>query len=201
MAPRALTEQERNAYKEKLLSTAEKLLLAKGIRGVSVDDITKAAGISKGSFYQHYASKESLLLDLVWHIYRGFVEQADLIIKESPSPELQTRVRAFLFSLVRNPSNGFFFANHDDLEYLLETADEREVNAFNDIEVEAFRNLIVVAGLDPDTVKPSVVHNYIHTLYFASVDDSLIERDRDETIAVMLDGLMAYLFRHEKDAL
>jgi TetR/AcrR family transcriptional regulator, transcriptional repressor for nem operon len=48
--------------KEKLVRAARDLMLARGYPSTSVDDIIAAAGVSKGSFYHHFDSKEDLAL-------------------------------------------------------------------------------------------------------------------------------------------
>jgi len=48
--------------KEKLVHAARRLMLAQGYPVTSVDDIIEAAGVSKGSFYHHFKSKEELAL-------------------------------------------------------------------------------------------------------------------------------------------
>jgi len=46
--------------KGKLISTARGLMLTKGYPSTSVDEIIAAAGVSKGSFYHFFKSKEEL---------------------------------------------------------------------------------------------------------------------------------------------
>jgi len=48
--------------KDKLVWAARNLMLAQGYPVTSVDDIIEAAGVSKGSFYHHFNSKEELAL-------------------------------------------------------------------------------------------------------------------------------------------
>jgi TetR/AcrR family transcriptional repressor of nem operon len=48
--------------KEKLVRAARNLMLAQGYPVTSVDDIIEAAGVSKGSFYHYFDSKEELAL-------------------------------------------------------------------------------------------------------------------------------------------
>jgi len=54
------TPQENPAAKEKLLDTAQHLMLAKGYTATSVDEICEAASLTKGSFFHYFASKEDL---------------------------------------------------------------------------------------------------------------------------------------------
>jgi TetR/AcrR family transcriptional regulator, transcriptional repressor for nem operon len=42
-----------------------KLFLEKGFNGCSIQDITEAAGVPKGSFYNHFTSKEALAAEVV----------------------------------------------------------------------------------------------------------------------------------------
>jgi len=47
--------------RQELLNAAEKLFCARGYEGASVQDILTAAGMSKGGFYHHFASKEDVM--------------------------------------------------------------------------------------------------------------------------------------------
>jgi len=48
------------ATRARLLDAARDVIRAKGYSATTVDDICAAAGVSKGSFFHHYASKEEL---------------------------------------------------------------------------------------------------------------------------------------------
>ncbi len=48
-----------------LLRAAEEVFADKGVDGAKVEDIARAAGISKGAFYLHFESKEALLRQVV----------------------------------------------------------------------------------------------------------------------------------------
>jgi TetR/AcrR family transcriptional repressor of nem operon len=55
--------------REKLVRTAEKLMLRGGYSAARVDDVLRIAGLSKGSFYHFFASKEALGLAALEHYY------------------------------------------------------------------------------------------------------------------------------------
>lgn len=61
--------------KNKIYDTAIKLFLKKGFENVTINDITKKAGISKGSFYTHFKSKECVIIE--------FFERIDDFYKET----------------------------------------------------------------------------------------------------------------------
>jgi TetR/AcrR family transcriptional regulator, transcriptional repressor for nem operon len=51
------------AHHEAIISTASRMLREQGIQGVSVADLMKAAGLTHGGFYRHFASKEALVAE------------------------------------------------------------------------------------------------------------------------------------------
>ena len=51
-----------NETKQKLVNTAINLLKEHGFDAINVEDLTKAAGVAKGSFYTHFKKKEDIAL-------------------------------------------------------------------------------------------------------------------------------------------
>jgi AcrR family transcriptional regulator len=63
--PKGFSEREKELIRKKLFAEGSKLFDKYGIQKTTVDEIAKAAGISKGSFYQFYPSKEELFFDIL----------------------------------------------------------------------------------------------------------------------------------------
>src|ERR1700720_1769105 len=59
--PRA-SERDSVETRRALLDAAGKLIAERGYRGTTVNDIVAASGLSKGTFYWYFKSKEDLLL-------------------------------------------------------------------------------------------------------------------------------------------
>ncbi|MEZ4553694.1 MAG: TetR/AcrR family transcriptional regulator [Dehalococcoidia bacterium] len=60
-APRRRTRQPAAVRRAALLDAAIDVLQARGVDAATVEEITAAAGVSKGSFYLHFSSKDALL--------------------------------------------------------------------------------------------------------------------------------------------
>lgn len=58
----------------RILNQAMKIFLEKGYHGTSIDDITQAAGLTKGALYWHYKSKEDLLKKIVEEFEKRFLD-------------------------------------------------------------------------------------------------------------------------------
>lgn len=72
--PRAFTDFERDKVRGKLIEAGKRLINNVGLRGLVVDDLARQAGISKGSFYAFFPSKEDFILSIFedWEArYRG----------------------------------------------------------------------------------------------------------------------------------
>ncbi len=55
----------RPSVRSAIVTTARRLLHARGYGATSVDDLTRAAGVPKGSFYNYFASKEALAREVL----------------------------------------------------------------------------------------------------------------------------------------
>lgn len=68
--------------REIILAAAERLMAQKGIRDSSLAEIAKAAGISRGTLYYHYRSKEELILDIAENHMRTLTDKL-VVLAES----------------------------------------------------------------------------------------------------------------------
>ena len=75
LMPQAWSKREKELIRESLQVKGQKLFEKQGIQKTSIDDIVRAAGISKGAFYIFYNSKEELYFDIMETLERGFKEQ------------------------------------------------------------------------------------------------------------------------------
>lgn len=63
-----------NSTQEKILDATENLIIAKGIEKTSLADIAKEVGISKGTLYYHYSSKDQLIEDVADRYFNNMTQ-------------------------------------------------------------------------------------------------------------------------------
>jgi TetR/AcrR family transcriptional repressor of nem operon len=80
MASRSLTALPTGA-KAKLLDAAMRIVRLKGYAATSIDDLCKAAGVTKGAFFHHFASKEALAVEGA----AQWTARADQLIFKAPT--------------------------------------------------------------------------------------------------------------------
>jgi AcrR family transcriptional regulator len=101
--PRRLPAAERF---EQLLDVAEELFMAKGYDRTSVEDIARAAGVSRPIVYQHHGSKEGVYLACVARARRVLLEEYATAIADVREPREVLRAAAGAwFSIVDRDPN------------------------------------------------------------------------------------------------
>lgn len=98
---KAIQRKEREA---RILEEAYHLLLEKGYYEASMDEIAARVGISKGTLYLHFKSKEDLIFVLMEGGLSKFISLVDQIILEERS--VQERIRRILLETYRSIQDG-----------------------------------------------------------------------------------------------
>lgn len=92
-AKRALV---RAGKREKLIRAGMSVVLEKGLQNTSVEDITKAVGVAKGTFYYYFPSKEAFMVSAIEGVYRDAAYQEAQ--KQGTTAE---RIRTYLTQYAR----------------------------------------------------------------------------------------------------
>lgn len=72
--------------RDKLIDAGMRTLYQRGFNGCAVQDITEAAGVPKGSFYNHFDSKEALAVEAVERFWQESATRRVMLSDESLPP-------------------------------------------------------------------------------------------------------------------
>jgi AcrR family transcriptional regulator len=97
--PKAWSKQEKEIIRKNIINESRKLFEKYGLQKTTVDEIVRAAGISKGSFYLFYGSKEELYFDVLETVEGEFREK---MFENAFKPEKNKRksFKAFLNQMI-----------------------------------------------------------------------------------------------------
>jgi AcrR family transcriptional regulator len=87
-----------NATANRILDGALRALARRGLRKLSMSDICEEAGISRGTLYRYFKSKEDVLEAIGQHVEEGFRQDIAEAIRKRP--QLEQRLRVVLDVLV-----------------------------------------------------------------------------------------------------
>ncbi|MEX1113237.1 MAG: helix-turn-helix domain-containing protein [Patescibacteria group bacterium] len=86
--PRGFTEQERAEIRRGLLAAGREQFARFGLKRASIEELARAAGIAKGSFYLFFDSKEALLFESLLEVE---VELRQELLRELDRPFASTK--------------------------------------------------------------------------------------------------------------
>lgn len=78
-----------------LLDAAERLFIEKGVAATTVDDITAAAQVAKGTFYVYFPSWDALMFALLDRFILGFCEHARQAMGRHRADNWEARLRTW----------------------------------------------------------------------------------------------------------
>lgn len=96
--------------RSRLLEAALRLMAEKGREGVAINEITEAADVGFGSFYNHFESKEAIYAALTDWVFEDFADEVDRVIGglSDPAQVMSVSVRHTLLRARREPVWGEF---------------------------------------------------------------------------------------------
>jgi len=194
--PKPFSEQERQIIQQRLLDKGHELFCKHGLKKVNVEELAKAANISKGAFYQFFESKEALFMDVVEEVEKNYRVQ---LLKEIdlPGPSPHARFRSVLeksLSLWKEIPLLQFFASSDyDLLLRRMPADRLQSHFASDqLFIEQLIAHCREAGI-PLKVTVGRFMNLLYTLLLVVMhQNDFGQGNLDETFDLLLEMITAY---------
>ena len=197
--PKAFTEREKTIIRANLLAKGRELFSAFGLKKTNIEEITRAAGISKGAFYLFYDSKEALFFELLRQFEAEYREQILRDIAKAglaPRQRFAEMLRGLLTRWKANPLLARF--GSDEYEYIARKLPEDQIAAHlqNDVEFSAeFIAACRRAGLKIEA-DPKLVTGLMRAVVFLEFHESDIGSEvHADVVAIVIDQIAQYLVK------
>ena len=116
----AFTDYETEQLRKALLKETRHCAVTLGMKKTSVDQLTKAVGVAKGSFYKFFESKEMLFFAVLENIHSELYRVADHALSEADSlPPPERAAKAVLAVCRRLSDTGDMVFIENDAKLLL----------------------------------------------------------------------------------
>lgn len=193
MSPRPFTPQEKEHVRSRLMDAAEHALAAAGMRKTSVDELARAAGISKGAFYLFYDGKELLFLDALEReqarIHEAILER----VAAAPTKRegFVTAVTRMYLDFITKPWLLSFTG--EDYELLLRRIPEERIRKHIELDDAASRRLQALIGAGaaapPELVSAALRMLFLGVLHRREVGEELADGAFEFMIGALADRL------------
>lgn len=146
----AFTDEQNEMIRRDLIREARRCGVAVGMRKTSVEQLTEAVGISKGSFYKFFASKELLFFAVLEDIHAECFAAAQKSLQENTPLLPAERAAAAILAACRwlAETKAFVFIENDADFLLHRLPEEVETAHYHDDETH-IRALLEESGLQP----------------------------------------------------
>ena len=116
----AFTDEQNETIRKDLIREARRCGVTIGMRKTSVEQLTEAVGISKGSFYKFFDSKELLFFAVLEDIHTECFAAAQKSLQENAAIDPASRTAAAILAACRwlSETKAFVFIEND-AEFLL----------------------------------------------------------------------------------
>lgn len=167
--PRAFTDPERDAIRARLMDIGRELFARRGIRTTTVEQLARAAGISKGAFYLFYPSKEALFFALMEEIETALQERLEAQVVAAPRDAVRMLLRTSLTARDENPL--LDLATSEEAIAVMRTMTPEEQRAFMNRDVEMIASILeqLAAHGVRVTVEPTVLAGLLRALVFVGL--------------------------------
>lgn len=101
---RRTQEDRSNSTKADLVAAGRELFAARGYQAVPADEIVRAAGVTRGALYHHYADKQGLFRAVVEELEREITSDVDAAFRAAPDTVtgMATALAVFLDACLRD---------------------------------------------------------------------------------------------------
>ena len=157
--------------KQKLIKATDALLKDRSISSITTKEITKAAGVSVGVFYNYFSSKEDVFKELIKTFFNYSLKQMEVLRKEVTGKNIRSEIKfkEFLINGIdKNWENHFL--NSDIL--LLSRKDEefkKLMIYFNQKMVSIVVEILIVINPElkenPPLLEAKMIMNLIQNSY------------------------------------
>jgi AcrR family transcriptional regulator len=94
----------------RLLDAAFRLMAERGMEAVAINEITEAADVGFGSFYNYFESKEAIYAAVIGTVFESFADGLDELVRDldDPAEVIAVSIRHTLLRVRRDPLWGGF---------------------------------------------------------------------------------------------
>lgn len=147
---KAFSKKETDIILNDLKASARKYAVSCGMRKITVEELAKEAGISKGAFYKFYPTKEMLFFELLEDLHSEIYKScADVLMQNQEKPAYQRTAEAVLEACKLMGQSGMMDFLEQDVPFLLRRVPAEVLEEHYHGDEAHIKEVLHNAGLQP----------------------------------------------------
>lgn len=191
--PVAFSQEQRQKIQQDLREAAKKMLMDTPYHAIKVEDLSRAAGISKGAFYKFYASKELLFYEILRELHDELFSsamQTFVDAKGQTADEVLCRTLLICYDEVHTSEYRRFLMK--DSREIMAVIPEAEKQAQQEVEVELFHKFFRQFG--ELAVSEELAIAALNTLILTVYSREKLGADYETILRWMAQGVCSHIF-------
>ena len=195
--PKIVTEEEKQRVKDEMYSETIQLIKTKGIKKITVEDIIQAVGIAKGTFYNHYSSKEALLFHVIQKSEETLLNEVLAI--DYQNGDFHKKIQWALREIYLAPSSIALYIQPEDLSSLMVKLPKQTQAVFEEKQQRNFQRITELFALDPkDSHVFGVVSYLMDCLHFTATNIDYGDQARQASLDILINTIADFLTKKQK---
>lgn len=191
--PKIFSDIEKDTQRNTLFKKGLQMIVERGYKNVTVDELVTLIGSSKGYFYRLFESKEEFFLQAIsWQMTRN-LERLEAARGNGASTDELSRLYKDLFIEAST-------TNYMDMFYIYSKVSEAQWQQFRNFEEAHYIRVVKLLGKDPAICDPEVLSNLSAMIYLSygmtQYAPYLFEEKNDAVLDILLATMHRYVTEH-----
>lgn len=190
--PKIVSDEEIQRIKDLMFDAVSELIKVKGLRKITVEDITKAVGIGKGSFYMYCKSREELLYEVIKRSENNMFNTM-MQLKDSPLTK-EEKIKKALHDIYLAKQSLVLYITPGDYRSLLNKLPSDIFEKEKEKSDNYFGLAMTLFEIDPESLDMSVLAQLMDSLIFIAHNNTNNYADgREQALEIIIDAITDYI--------
>ena len=193
--PKIFSDAKKQFLYKSIKQNCIDLMCKKGYKQLNIRELAKITGISTGTFYNFYDSKEALILSIMEDAQRDLENRFWKLLECNRKITKAEFIDLCSFFFLRDKKNIFRYLSRDDLTAILLRAEKKQ--SFDAIKISMEKNIKYI-DKPKKNINFHAVINFTQLIHLCIENsDLLVKEEIENTVKKLLENLADEIFEEE----
>ena len=193
--PKIFSDAKKQFLYKSIKQNCIDLMCKKGYKQLNIRELAKITGISTGTFYNFYDSKEALILSSMEAAQRDLENRFWKLLECNRKITKAEFIDLYSFFFLRDKKNIFRYLSRDDLTAILLRAEKKQ--SFDAIKISMEKNIKYI-DKPKKNINFHAVINFTQLIHLCIENsDLLVKEEIENTVKKLLENLADEIFEEE----